>query len=45
MRDVLTTASLHNAMVVHAAFGGSMNLILHLPAIAHAAGLPPADGR
>ena len=29
-----------NAMVVHAAFGGSTNLILHLPAIAHAAGLP-----
>ena len=26
-------------MVVHAAFGGSTNLILHLPAIAHAAGL------
>jgi len=28
-----------NAMVVHAAFGGSTNLILHLPAVAHAAGL------
>jgi putative YjhG/YagF family dehydratase len=26
-------------MVVHAAFGGSTNLILHLPAIAHSAGL------
>jgi xylonate dehydratase len=26
-------------MVTHAAFGGSTNLILHLPAIAHAAGL------
>ncbi len=26
-------------MVVHAAFGGSTNLIIHLPAIAHAAGL------
>ena len=26
-------------MVVHAAFGGSTNLLLHLPAIAHAAGL------
>jgi xylonate dehydratase len=40
MRDVLTGAGLHNAMVVHAAFGGSTNLILHLAAIAHAAGLP-----
>lgn len=40
MRDILTPDALHNAMVVHAAFGGSTNLILHLPAIAHAAGLP-----
>jgi len=40
MRDILTDASVRNAMVVHAAFGGSTNLILHLPAVAHAAGLP-----
>ena len=39
MRDILTHASVRNAMVVHAAFGGSTNLILHLPAVAHAAGL------
>jgi putative YjhG/YagF family dehydratase len=39
MRDVLTDASVRNAMIVHAAFGGSTNLILHLPAVAHAAGL------
>jgi putative YjhG/YagF family dehydratase len=39
MRDILTDASVHNAMVTHAAFGGSTNLILHLPAVAHAAGL------
>jgi xylonate dehydratase len=39
MKDVLTDASVHNAMVTHAAFGGSTNLILHLPAVAHAAGL------
>ena len=32
-------------MVVHAAFGGSTNLLLHLPAVAHAAGLPRPDGR
>ncbi len=38
-RDVLTDAALRNAMVVHAAFGGSTNLLLHIPAIAHAAGL------
>jgi putative YjhG/YagF family dehydratase len=38
--DILTPAAIHNAMVTHAAFGGSTNLILHLPAIAHAAGLP-----
>src|SRR5260221_2533144 len=38
-RDILTTASIQNAMVVHAAFGGSTNLLLHIPAIAHAAGL------
>jgi putative YjhG/YagF family dehydratase len=35
----LTDDSLHNAMVTHAAFGGSTNLILHLPAIAFSAGL------
>jgi putative YjhG/YagF family dehydratase len=39
MKDILTDAAIHNAMVTHAAFGGSTNLILHLPAIAHAAGL------
>lgn len=45
MRDILTDASFHNAMVIHAAFGGSMNLLLHTPAIAYAAGLkrPVAD--
>jgi putative YjhG/YagF family dehydratase len=40
MQDILTEAALHNAMVAFAAFGGSTNLILHIPAIAHAAGLP-----
>jgi putative YjhG/YagF family dehydratase len=37
--DVLTDAAVRNAMVVHAAFGGSTNLLLHIPAVAHAAGL------
>ncbi len=39
MKDILTNASVRNAMVVYAAFGGSTNLLLHIPAIAHAAGL------
>ncbi len=39
LRDILGAASIRNAMVVHAAFGGSTNLLLHIPAIAHAAGL------
>ena len=38
-RDLITDDSILNAMVVHAAFGGSTNLLLHVPAIAHAAGL------
>ena len=38
--DILTEDALHNAMVTHAAFGGSTNLLLHIPAIAHAAKLP-----
>ncbi len=37
-RDILTDAAFANAMAVHAAFGGSTNLLLHIPAIAHAAG-------
>ncbi len=36
---VLTAEAVENAMLAHAAFGGSTNLVLHLPAIAHAAGL------
>jgi putative YjhG/YagF family dehydratase len=39
MRDILNEGALRNAMVTHAAFGGSTNLILHVAAIAHAAGL------
>lgn len=39
IRSIVTEKALHNAMAVHAAFGGSTNLILHLPAVAHAAGL------
>jgi len=39
VRDILTDAAIENALLLHAAFGGSTNLILHIPAIAHAAGL------
>ena len=38
-RDLITDDAIANAMVVHAAFGGSTNLLLHIPAIAHVAGL------
>lgn len=37
--SLLTPAALHNALTVHAAFGGSTNLVLHLTAIAFHAGL------
>ena len=37
--DWLTDVSIRNAMVMHAAVGGSTNLLLHIPAVAHAAGL------
>jgi putative YjhG/YagF family dehydratase len=37
--DILTQPAIRNAMVVHAAFGGSTNLLLHIPAIAYAAKL------
>ena len=38
---ILTSTAIENAMLVHAAFGGSTNLLLHVPAIAAAAGLKP----
>ena len=37
-QEILSQAAFENAMVTYAAFGGSTNLLLHLPAIAHAAG-------
>ena len=39
MKAILTDESVRNAMIVHAAFGGSTNLLLHIPAIAYAARL------
>jgi putative YjhG/YagF family dehydratase len=39
VRQLITEDAIHNAMVVHAAFGGSTNLLLHIPAIAFAAGV------
>jgi putative YjhG/YagF family dehydratase len=43
LKDVLTEDSFHNAIAVHAACGGSTNLLLHVPAVAFAAGVtrPP----
>src|SRR6185436_13420004 len=38
-RDVVTEGAVRNAMAAYAAVGGSTNFLLHLPAIAHAAGL------
>src|SRR5580700_98195 len=38
-RDILTADALENALAVHAACGGSTNLLLHIPAIAFEAGL------
>jgi putative YjhG/YagF family dehydratase len=39
LKHILTPAALRNAMTVHAAFGGSTNLLLHVPAVAFAAGV------
>lgn len=39
-KQILTPAAVRNAMIVHAAVGGSTNLLLHIPAVAFSAGLP-----
>ncbi len=39
LADILTPKAFANAIAVHAACGGSTNLLLHIPAIAHAAGI------
>ena len=39
-RQILTSAAIHNGMVLDMAFGGSTNTMLHLTAIAQAAGCP-----
>ncbi len=39
VKDIITDSAVRNAMTVFAAFGGSTNLLLHIPAIAYAAGL------
>ena len=39
MQKIITDEAILNAMILHAAFGGSTNLLLHIPAIAHAARL------
>jgi len=39
LRQIITEDALHNAVVVHAAMGGSSNLLLHIPAIVKMAGI------
>jgi putative YjhG/YagF family dehydratase len=39
MSDILTEAAFRNALTVHAAFGGSTNLVIHIPAVAYHAGV------
>ena len=45
VKDIVTDKAIENAMIMHAAFGGSTNLLLHLPAIAYSAGckIPTMD--
>ncbi len=38
-RDIMTEEAFHNAIVLDLALGGSTNTVLHLPAIAHEAGV------
>ncbi|MCD8315831.1 MAG: dihydroxy-acid dehydratase, partial [Eggerthellaceae bacterium] len=40
IRDIINAPSIHNAMECDMAFGGSTNTVLHLTAIAQAAGCP-----
>ncbi len=37
--DIMTRAAIRNAIMIHAAIGGSTNAFLHLPALAHALGI------
>lgn len=39
LKKILTPAAIRNSIMVHAACGGSTNLLLHIPAVVHAAGL------
>jgi dihydroxy-acid dehydratase len=39
-RDIMTGTAFVNAVAVDMAIGGSTNTVLHLPAVAHAAGVP-----
>jgi len=43
LKDIVTDAAVENAMLLHAAVGGSTNLLIHIPAIAAAAGLRRPD--
>ncbi len=43
LRDIVTDDAVWNSMIMHAAIGGSTNLLIHIPAIAAAAGLKRPD--
>ena len=45
LEDIVTQDSVYNAMLMHAAVGGSTNLLIHIPAIAAAAGLRRPDAK
>ncbi len=38
-KDILTTDAFENAIMVHAAIGGSTNALLHIPTVAHELGI------
>jgi dihydroxy-acid dehydratase len=38
-KDILTTESFENAIMVHAAIGGSTNALLHIPTVSHELGI------
>ena len=45
VQKILTDGALENAMTVHAAFGGSTNLLLHIPAVAPCRRVAPPHDR
>src|SRR5262249_10316346 len=44
-KHILTKRAIENAIIVHAAFGGSSNLLLHIPAIAYEGRVTDENGQ